>query len=91
VALVLASSSSASVNDSMLAAWVKSIVTLSGVATFTSSTWDDWAPSRAYITGQSGMNPLVATGKSWLVAFKLETTTALSIAMTQQGFVLSSR
>ncbi len=88
VALVLTSSSSASVNESILAAWVKSFVTLSGVATLSPSTWEEWALSSAYTTGKGSTNPLVVTGKSWLVAFKSETTKALSIAMTQQGFVL---
>ena len=87
VALVLTSSSSASVDESILAAWVKSFVTLSGVATFSPATWEEWAPSSAYTTGKAHTNPLVTTGKSWLVAFKSETTKALSIAMTQQGFV----
>jgi len=87
VALVLTSSSSASVDESILAAWVKSFVTLSGVATFSPATWEEWAPSSAYTTGKANTNPLVTTGKSWLVAFKSETTKALSIAMTQQGFV----
>ena len=89
VALVLTSSSSASVDESTHAAWVKSIVALSGVATFSPSTWEEWAPPKSYTTGRANMNPLVTTGKIWLAAFKSETTKALCIAMTQQGFILS--
>ena len=84
-ALLVASSSGASIDRAVAERWINDVVVLSGTGELDLVTW---RPSAEYNKGHRVTHPLMAMGKEWLVEYKAETTNALLLAMTQQGNLL---